>query len=220
QGYKLVDGGSFQPGTEDFSSVISAFKKGGAELCGGLMSPPDFTNFWKQAAQQGYKPKIATIGKALLFNQVVEALGEIALNLSTPAVWTPVWPYKSSLTGETCREFSDEYERRTGVQWSQLLEQYANFEVAVDVLKRTEDIDDKESILAALKTTKITTIQGPVDFTAPVDPQGKRPVPNVYKTAVATGQWVKGNKWPFDLLVVGNAGWPDIPVETELKLLA
>jgi hypothetical protein len=31
------------------------------------MIPPDFTNFWKQAYQQGLKPPFVTIAKALLF---------------------------------------------------------------------------------------------------------------------------------------------------------
>ena len=41
----------------------------------GVPIPPDFTTFWKQAAQQGFKPKIASIGKALLFPASVDALG-------------------------------------------------------------------------------------------------------------------------------------------------
>ena len=36
------------------------------------MIPPDFATFWSQAAQQGFKPKIVTIGKALLFPSVIE----------------------------------------------------------------------------------------------------------------------------------------------------
>ncbi len=219
-GYQLVDGGAFQPGTEDFSTIISQFKSAGAEIVGGLTSPPDFGIFWHQSLQQGYHPKIVIVGKALLFNQVLDSLGDIAINLSTPAVWTPAWPYKSSLTGETCREFCDEYERRNNIEWSQLLEQYANFEVAVDTLKRTTNIDDKESILAALSSANLTTVQGPVDFTAPVAANSIRPVKNVYRVACATGQWVKGEKWPFDLVIVGNAGWPALPVEAELQLLS
>ena len=31
------------------------------------MLPPDFTTFWKQALQQGFKPKAASVGKAILF---------------------------------------------------------------------------------------------------------------------------------------------------------
>jgi len=219
-GIKLVDGGSFDPGTEDFTAPISAFKKGGADICAGIMAPNDFSNFWKQAKQQGYKPKIVTIGKALLFNQVVDALGDLGTGLSTPAVWTSKWPFKSSLTGETCQQLADEFEKRTNKEWQQLIEQYANFEVAVDVLKRAKSVDDKTAILAALTVTKMTTIQGDIDFTVPFAPNTKRPNPNVYRTPVATGQWVKGTKWPHELAIVGNAGAPEIPVAGKLELLA
>ena len=32
----------------------------------GVVLPPDFTTFWKQSLQQGFKPKVASIGKAIL----------------------------------------------------------------------------------------------------------------------------------------------------------
>ena len=55
------------PGTEDFSAIISQFKKNGVELVCGMANPPEFTNYVKQCAQQSFKPKITTCAKALLF---------------------------------------------------------------------------------------------------------------------------------------------------------
>jgi len=78
-------------GTEDFSSQIAQFKKAGAEIGMGLFIPPDFTNFWKQAAQTGYMPKIATYTKALLFPQSVEALAR-SPTLSTECGGRPTIP--------------------------------------------------------------------------------------------------------------------------------
>ena len=69
-GYKLIDPGRYQQMNNDFSSQIAAFKSAGAEIVTGVMIPPDFATFWSQAAQQGFKPKIVTIGKALLFPSV------------------------------------------------------------------------------------------------------------------------------------------------------
>ena len=69
-GYKLVDPGRYQVMNNDFSSQIAAFKAASAEIVTGDMIPPDFATFWSQAAQQGFKPKVVTIGKALLFPSV------------------------------------------------------------------------------------------------------------------------------------------------------
>ena len=74
-GYKLHDPGRYQLMNNDFTSQISAFKAAGAEIVTGNMIPPDFATFWSQAAQQGFKPKIVTIGKALLFPSVIDLSG-------------------------------------------------------------------------------------------------------------------------------------------------
>ena len=60
---------SIRCGLEDYTKYISDFKKNGCEICCGTIITPDFTNFWKQSIQQGYNPKVLTIGKALLFPQ-------------------------------------------------------------------------------------------------------------------------------------------------------
>src|SRR5215813_367539 len=71
-GFRFFDPGRFQTLTDNFSAHISAFKSAGADIITGNMIPPDFTTFWTQARQQGLKPRIATVGKALLFPASVE----------------------------------------------------------------------------------------------------------------------------------------------------
>ncbi len=72
--------------------------------------------------------------------------------------------------------------------------------------------------MAAISTTKMETIGGPIDFTAPVDPNSLRPVPNVYRTPLVGGQWVKGTgKWPFELVIVDNKMGPAIATEAKLE---
>ena len=66
-GYALTDPGRYQNLTDDFSAQIAAFKNADAEIVTGVVLPPDFTTFWNQALQQGFRPKIASIGKAILF---------------------------------------------------------------------------------------------------------------------------------------------------------
>jgi branched-chain amino acid transport system substrate-binding protein len=84
-GYKLVDPGRYQNLTDDFTAQIAAFKKAECDIITGVVLPPDFTTFWNQALQQGLKPKIASVGKAILFPSAVEALGKNGNNLSSVA---------------------------------------------------------------------------------------------------------------------------------------
>jgi len=76
-GYKLFDPGRYQVMNNDFTSQISAFKARARDRH-RQHDPPDFATFWSQAAQQGFKPKIVTIGKALLFPSVIESLASAA----------------------------------------------------------------------------------------------------------------------------------------------
>jgi len=135
--------------------------------------------------------------------------------------WTPRMPFKSSLTGETCQQFADEFEKRAGIQWAQYLLHYAVFEVVADALGRCPDIEDKEAIIEAIGTTKLDTIAGPVDFTSPVAEGTMHPVKNVYRSPLVTGQWVKGvsEKYTYEFVVVDNTNYPQIAVEHELLQL-
>jgi branched-chain amino acid transport system substrate-binding protein len=202
-------------GLEDYTKYISDFKKNGCEICCGTIITPDFTNFWKQAVQQGYNPKVLTIGKALLFPQTLDAIGSIAYNTTVEGVWQPTWPYKDSITGKTCQELADDYMAATGEEWTAPIAQYAKFEWAVDVFKRVTNLDDKEDVISQVKTTKLDTCLGPIDFTAPIDMtdlnKSKRPVENVYKVPVGGNQWVKGTKFAFEPQEVSNVNNPDLP---------
>ena len=110
RGFKVIDPGRFQINTTDFSAQISAFKKANAEILHGVLPLPIFSNFWAQAAQQGYKPKVATIGKASLFPSGVEALGPRGKYLTCELWWSPAYPFKSSLTGQSAKQLCDAYE--------------------------------------------------------------------------------------------------------------
>jgi len=212
-GYKFIDSGRFQDGTDDFTPQISKFKKAGVDIVSGNMLPPDFVNFWKQCIQQGLKPVACTIGKALLFPSQVEAVGDIGDGLTTEVWWTPTHPFKSSLTGQTCQEIADAFTADTGNQWTQPLLHYAVFEVVADVLKRTTDIEDKQTILDAILGTNIDTMCGNVNWKAGA---AQNPVPNISKTPLVGGQWVKGEKYPFELKIVNNSTAKTIEVQQKI----
>jgi branched-chain amino acid transport system substrate-binding protein len=209
-GYTVVDGGRYQNGSEDFTPQISKFKAAGCDIMSGVMIPPDFTNFWKQSYQQGFKPMATTVGKALLFPSALEALGDIGYGLTTECWWSPNHPFKSSLSGQTCLEFADSFTASTQKQWTQPLLHYAVFEVVADALKRTTNVDDKQTILDAVKGTNLDTICGNVNWQAGA-PQN--PVPNVSKTPLVGGQWVKGTTYPYDLKIVTNVTASMVPVQ-------
>lgn len=212
-GFKLVDPGRFQNLTADFSAQIAAFKKDNAEIVTGVLIPPDIRTFLTQARQQGFRPKVVTVGKALLFPASVEALGELGDGMTTEVWWTPTVPYKSSLTGQSAKALADAYEAETKKQWTQPIGfVHALFEVAIDTFKRTKDLGSKASIRDAMVATNLNTIVGNVSW-------GKGPVRNVTKTPLAGGQWVPGKKYKYELVVVDNQTAPNVPVAGKLKLL-
>ncbi len=211
-------------GLEDYTAQISQFKKNGDEVSLGLFIPPDFTNFWKQCIQQGFQPKTGAWSMCLEFPQAAEALGDLCINLASESMWTPAYPFTSSLLNETGKQFADEFEKRTNSQWTQPLQHFAVFEWGIDVIKRTKNLDDPQSYIDAVLETKMTTISGDIDFTVPVDttmPVGpSRVTPNCYKSPLTVVQWQKGTgKWPYDQLVVGNKAAPNVPLEDEFKPL-
>ncbi len=117
-GFRLVDPGRYENATNDFSAQINRFKRGNTDLLTGVPIPPDFTNFYKQAAQQGYRPKAATIAKAVLFPSAVDALGQLGEGVSTEVWWSPEHPFKSSLTEESSKQLADAYTQETGKPWT------------------------------------------------------------------------------------------------------
>jgi branched-chain amino acid transport system substrate-binding protein len=94
-------------------------------------------------------------------------------------------------------------------------------EWGADVLSRTQDVDDKQQIIDAILATKLTTIGGVIDFTQEIGAAGStRPVKNSVRLPCPGGQWIKGQKWPFDLVLVEQGLWPDIPVGAKLQPLS
>jgi branched-chain amino acid transport system substrate-binding protein len=211
-GYKLIDPGRFQPLSDDFGSQISAFKKAGVEIVTGVVTTPDFVTFWNQAAQQSFKPKVVTVGKAFLFPASVAALGGRADGLSCEIWWSPNYPFKSGLTGQSAKELCEAYEDSTGRPWIQSIGfHHALFEVAIDVLKRAKNLGEPASILEAIVETDYRSIVGPIKWSG-------QPVKNVSKTPLVAGQWRKKEKG-FELVICENTTAPNIKTQDKLMLL-
>ncbi|POF27905.1 ABC transporter substrate-binding protein [Roseibium marinum] len=211
-GYALTDPGRYQPLSDDFSNYINAFKEAGCEIVTGNMIPPDFATFWAQAAQQGFSPRIVTIGKALLFPSVIESLGDRGDGLSSEVWWSPAHPFSSSLTGASAKQLAEGYSEVSGRPWTQPIGfKHALFEVVADVVRRSQDLEDPEANIAAIAETNLDTIVGTLNW-------ADGPINNVTKTPLVAGQWQKEGD-AYDLKIVANAHAPEIPLTGELKLL-
>ncbi len=209
-GYKLIDPGRFDPGTENISSQIALFKSSGCEVIESIVTPPVFTTYWTQCAQQNFRPKIITPGKSVEFPAVIKALGPLAKNVCSDVWWSPYHPFSSHLTGQSSAELAAACTKVTGKPWLMPLGfKHALFEVAADVLKRAKAVD-AESIRESIVATNYESIVGPIQWM-------KGPVPNVCTTPLVGGQWQQQADGSFELKIVNNKEAPYI--KTNAKLL-
>jgi branched-chain amino acid transport system substrate-binding protein len=212
-GYKEAPAGFFQMTNNDFSNQVTKLKAANADIFVAYSSPEQMVVIINQLAQQRYNPKIVTFAGAPLFPATVEALGDHGDGLTTEVWWTPDWPYRSLITGQSAKEFAADWEASSGKQWTQPLGYtMALWDTAIGALKAADDPKNKVSLRDALKNLQVDTITGKIDFK-------NSPLPSVAKTPMTGGQWslTKGGKFKYELLVVANKTSPEIPVQTNLK---
>jgi branched-chain amino acid transport system substrate-binding protein len=214
-GYTIVDPGRYENLKDDFSAEIALFKENNVEIVTGVMIPPDLGTFLTQASQQGFYPKMFTVGKAALFPSTVQSISNnLGDGLTTEIWWTPSHPFKSSLTGQSAEDIAAAYTAATDKQWTQPIGfAHALFEVAFDAIKRAEDVSNADSLIAAIQATNLDTLVGNVSWEG-------GPVPNVAKTPLVGGQWQSGGENPLDLMITSNTGQTTIPTggETQVKV--
>ena len=211
-GYTIVDPGPYEDGTNDFSAQIAEFIDEDCQIFNTFPLPPDFATFWKQAAQQGYVPKIAQIAKTGLFPSQIEALGDLGPGLASAAYWTPTFPYPSAFTGISSADLGSGYTPATGRQWNQDLgTTMALFDAATSAMAAATDPKDKTALAAAIGALDITTPIGKIDFTS-------GPFPNVSPAPIIGGQWLESTSgdFPVDFFIVENATDPNVPIAAEL----
>jgi branched-chain amino acid transport system substrate-binding protein len=211
RGYKIIDMGRFPFMMKDFGTHVDAFKKANVEIVTGVLIPPDFALALRQIHQYGFKPKVITMGKAILFPSAVEALGEnIGQGLTTELWWSPFHPFKSSLTGETTKQLCDAWETETKRQWTPPIGyKHSGWELIHDIFTRAGTLD-KEKVRKAIADTNLNTIVGPVKYNDK----------NYSRTPLVGAQWVKGDKWKWEQKIVYNKSYPSIPLTGSLKTIS
>jgi len=212
-GFKVIDPGRFDLPSSNYTPQISAFKAAEADICFTVVPGPDFTIFWNQCAQQGYKPKAVTAGKVGEFPQGLYSYGDRAIGFVTEVWWSKFHPFKSSLTGESSMELANHYEADAKQQASMGLGfRHSLLEVPIAALQRTQKVDSAASIRDAIKNNAFETVVGPIDFK-------KGPFPNTAETTCVSGQWRKGKKWPIELVIVDNKLDTRVPLGGEPELI-
>ncbi|MBO0772946.1 MAG: ABC transporter substrate-binding protein [Actinobacteria bacterium] len=211
-GYKFELSSAYPDGTTNYSSMISQFKRANADFFTNVPLPPDFATMWKQAVQQGFKPKLATVAKVLLFPPDAYALGNLVENVATDAWWAPTLPWKSSFTGETCQQLANDYESSGHGQWNSNISNYSLFEAAHAAFASVSDPHDKNEVADAIHKVNLPqAVAGPLNFAS------GGPAPGVAITPPVGIQWQKGTKYPLEAKVVDNTLQPQAKITGDLK---
>ncbi|MGH7054319.1 MAG: ABC transporter substrate-binding protein [Stellaceae bacterium] len=204
-GFAVVDPGRFNLPSSNYTTQITAFKAGDAEICLTVVPGPDFTVFWDQCAQQGYRPKALTAGKVGEFPQGLYPFGDRAVGFITEVWWFKSYPYSSSLTHQTSLELTEAYEKATNVQASMALGfRHSLLEVPIAALKKAKSLDPA-AIRDSVRDNSVNAIVGPINFKT-------GPFPNTSETKCCGGQWRKSKRWPLELAIVDDTEAPNVPV--------
>jgi len=211
--YKFVLSSPYTDGLTNYSSMISQFKSSGADFFTNVPLPPDFATMWKQSIQQGFKPKLATVAKVLLFPPDAYAMGASVNNVATDSWWVPSLPWHSSFTGQSCQELADAFTAAGNGQPNANISNYTLFEIAYKALTSVNDPHNHDEVAAAIHQVIIPdAVAGPMDFTSP-----KNPAPGVVITPPVGIQWQTGGKYPLTAYVVDNTLLPQAKITGDLK---
>jgi branched-chain amino acid transport system substrate-binding protein len=211
-GYDPVDGGAYTDGTTDYTAMISTFKNRDCQYISNCPLPPDFNIFWKQAHQQGWRPKLATVAKVLLFPADTVTLGPLVNNIATDSWWGPYMPFKSALDGTSASALANAFQAQTGKQWVQSIGgTYALFEIAHQALTSVSDPHNKQEVANAIHNVNYTGMAGSLNFT-------NGPAPGVVASPVVGVQWkASTGKYPFEMKVVDNSENKEVKIGADLQ---
>src|SRR5580698_2361048 len=162
-GYTFDMSTAYPDGTTNYTSMITQFKADKADFFTNVPLPPDFAAMWHQSIQQGFRPKLATVAKVLLFPTDAYAMGAEAYNIATDTWWVPTLPWTSTFTGESCQTMANEYEAAVGSQWNANISNYSLFEAAHAALTSVSDPHYKAEVATATHQLSLPVLAAPPD---------------------------------------------------------
>jgi branched-chain amino acid transport system substrate-binding protein len=214
-GYTLDLSTAYPDGLTNYTSMISQFKNHGDDFFTNVPLPPDFATMWTQSLQQGFKPKLATVAKVLLFPQDAYSMGSKVYNIATDSWWVPELPWTSSLTQQTCMDLANAYTGAGLGQPNANISNYTLFEIAYAALTQVNDPHNKQEVADALYQVKLPeAVAGPVDYTS--TNTKTNPAPGVAITPPVGIQWQKGTKYALEAKVVDNTLQPNAKITGDL----
>jgi branched-chain amino acid transport system substrate-binding protein len=212
-GYHAQDGGAYTDGTTDYTAMINKFKATNCQYLSNCPLPPDFNIFWKQANQQGWKPRLATVAKVLLFPADTVELGPLVNNIATDSWWGPYLPATSSLEPKlNPKVITGNFQAQTGKQWVQSIGgTYSLYEIAHQAFTSVSDPHDRQEVADALHRVSYTGMSGPLNFSG-------GPAPGVSIVPLVGVQWkATAGKYPFEMRVVDNTLNPHVKTDARLE---
>ena len=180
--------------TTYFSSLIKKWKDSQVEILWGNSPSHVFATMWRQARAQGFKPKMASIGRAALFYTEVNAWGgDLPEGVGTEIWWDSSFQNSPGIGTTTPKSLTERWTKETGqplnpaIGWG-----YTEFQILVDAIQRAGTLD-REAVNKALSETDMMTIDHHIKF----DKEHHAYNPLVY------GQWRKVDKpWKWECPVI------------------
>ncbi|MER7108198.1 ABC transporter substrate-binding protein [Streptomyces sp. NPDC000229] len=213
RGHRLVVPAGYREPAATLAGHVAAFRDEGVDIVTSAATGADLGVFRREAARQGLRLRLITCSRWLAYppaSTADPAVEAPQANVATLVYWTPAHPYRSSIDGMSAAELAEGYERATGNQWLQPLGlAYALVEVAAHALATADDPAAPASVAAALGATRLETVAGPLDWTS-------GPVPRIATVRLSGGQWQRGRKHPYELVVTDNRQVEGLPVGGEL----
>lgn len=159
-GIEIVSYERYSPATTDFSSLIMAARRAGAEIVYTTYTPPQSLTVPKQMKELGWRPKLHFSQRGPDLGGYWDALGEDANYILSCGTWDEAYKYPGNK-----RMVDDYYAENPRATFIGLPAGAGYFAVQIlaDAIERAGTLD-RDKIRNAIAATDMVTIRGPIKF--------------------------------------------------------